>query len=306
MTPAWQPALNSDQQEQIRRLIADATRIDGIAPVGEQVLRELPHTRTGHLLATDGGKRVVGYLNLAPGGDAGDAMGELVVHPESRRHGIGTALLSAAVARADGHVRFWAHGTRPTARAIATAMGMTAVRELMQMRRPLTDLPDFVAPKGVYIRTYSGPGDDPELLRVNNAAFSWHPEQSGWTEADIAERRTESWFDPQGIFLAFQEGTGHLLGFHWTKIHRDHPGLGEVYLVGIDPAGQGRGLGRALTLIGVRHLAQRLAGPSAGNSAANEDPSVMLYVESDNAAALRTYENLGFSVSSIDTAYSQV
>jgi len=79
-------------------------------------------------------------------------------------------------------------------------------------------------------------------------------------------------------------------------VHTDSPGLGEVYVVGIDPSAQGRGLGRALTLIGVQYLATRLAD--------HEDAAVMLYVESDNGAALRTYENLGFSVASIDTAYS--
>lgn len=295
--PAWHTALTSDQQQQIRQLVTAATRIDGIAPVGEQVLRELPNTRTGHLIAAgpDGG--VAGYLNLAPGDDPAGAMGELVVHPEVRRQGIGTGLLTAAIGQTGGRVRFWAHGTRPAARAAAAALGMTAVRELMQMRRPLSDLPDLVVPGDVRIRTYSGPADDAELLRVNNAAFSWHPEQSGWTEADIAARRAESWFDPDGLFLAFDDKAGRLLGFHWTKVHSEQRGLGEVYVVGIDPAAQGRGLGKALTLIGVRHLAQRLAS--------HDEPAVMLYVESDNGAALRTYENLGFSVATIDTAYAQ-
>jgi mycothiol synthase len=31
---------------------------------------------------------------------------------------------------------------------------------------------------------------------------------------------------------------------------------------------------------------------------------VLLYVESDNTAALRTYEGLGFAVYSVDTAYA--
>jgi mycothiol synthase len=31
---------------------------------------------------------------------------------------------------------------------------------------------------------------------------------------------------------------------------------------------------------------------------------VLLYVESDNAAAVRTYEKLGFTVYSTDTAYA--
>ena len=91
------------------------------------------------------------------------------------------------------------------------------------------------------ITTYAGPADDAELVRVNNAAFAWHPEQGGWTDADIAERRGESWFDPGGLFMAVDEQSGKLLGFHWTKVH--NADLGEVYVVGVDPAAQGRGLG---------------------------------------------------------------
>ena len=126
------------------------------------------------------------------------------------------------------------------------------------MRRPLTDLPPVTIPGRRADRHLRGPDDDAELLRVNNAAFAWHPEQSGWTAADIAERRDEPWFDPDGLFMAFDEQTGKLLGFHWTKVHNE-PGLGEVYVVGVDPAAQGRGIGATLTLVGLHHLADRLA-----------------------------------------------
>lgn len=293
--PQWHPSLSAAEQQQIRELIDAAARADGISPVGEQVLRELARERTGHLVATDGDD-VVGYLNLAPGPDGADAMGELVVHPETRRRGIGSALLDVATEHADGRVRYWAHGTLPAARAVAEALGMTAVRELMQMRRSLRGLPDFVIPEGITVRTYAGPGDHAELLRVNNAAFSWHPEQGGWSEAEISERRGESWFDPEGLFLAFDDDTGELLGFHWTKVHAEQAGLGEVYVIGVDPAAQGRGLGRTLTLVGIGHLAHRLGS--------HDDPAVMLYVEGDNAAAVNTYRRLGFAVTNIDTAYA--
>nr|WP_221220221.1 mycothiol synthase [Mycolicibacterium sp. BK634] len=282
------------EQEQVRALIETATRSDGVAPVGEQVLRELPHARTRHLIAVDGAA-VVGYLNLTPGRDDADGMGELVVEPRARRRGIGTALLRAAAEATDGAVRFWAHGTLPAAQAVADALGLTVVRELMQMRRSLHDVPDLVEPEGITLRTYQGPADDAELLRVNNAAFSWHPEQGGWEQSQLDERRGESWFDPEGLFLAVDDQTGALLGFHWTKVHADEPGLGEVYVVGVDPAAQGRGLGRTLTLVGLHHLARRLAS--------HDDREVMLYVEADNTAAVKTYERLGFAVSSVDTAY---
>ncbi|MEN4477399.1 mycothiol synthase [Mycolicibacterium cosmeticum] len=279
---SWQTGLPASEQQRIIALIDAATEVDGVAPVGDQVRRELARDDTRHLLASDGDE-LTGYLNLAPG------MAELVVHPAARRRGIGTELARTGLAAGGPDTRIWAHGNLAPARALAATLGLTPKRELLQMRRGLADLPPLPAADG--LRTYAGPADDAELLRVNNVAFSWHPEQGGWTEADIAERRAEGWFDPAGLFLLFDGPT--LLGFHWTKVH--NPELGEVYVVGVDPAAQGRGLGATLTLVGLHHLAQRL-GPRA---------DVTLYVEGDNTAAVKTYRRLGFDVFSADVAYGR-
>jgi mycothiol synthase len=277
----WRTGLSVDDRARITDIITAATAYDGIAPVGDQVLRELGRDDTRHLLALDG-DTVVGYLNLTP------EMAEVVVHPDFRRRGIGTELIRAGLAEGGPQTRIWAHGDLPAARALAEQLGLVSVRELLQMRRGLADLPNAAGTHTV--RTYAGPEDDAELLRVNNAAFSWHPEQGGWTVADIDERRGESWFDPAGLFLAFEGST--LLGFHWTKVHSDN--LGEVYVVGVDPAAQGRGLGAELTLLGLHHLARRLG----------REAEVTLYVEGNNAAAVKTYRRLGFVVYSADIAYA--
>ena len=292
-TPVWRTALSPDEQDSVRGLIKLAEHSDGVAPVGEQVLRELAHERTEHLLVTDDEGGVTGYLNLAPGRDDGDATAELVVHPGARRRGVGAALVAATTEHADGPVQFWAHGTLPSARALAHRLGLKPVRELVQMSRSLRGLTEVPLPKGVLVRTYAGTDDHAELVRVNNAAFSWHPEQGGWTASDIAERTSQPWFDPEGLFLAVDDATGALLGFHWTKVHSDS--LGEVYVIGVDPAAQGRGLGRALTAYGMEHLAQRTE---------SDEATVMLYVESDNTAAITTYAALGFGTVGVDTAYS--
>jgi mycothiol synthase len=296
--PQWRAALTADEQQAIRELVTAATKFDAVAPVGEQVLRELAHDRTEHLLTTGGsGGQVLGYLNLSAEPPDGSAMAELVVHPSARRGGIGAAMIRATLSKTGGVNHFWAHGTLDSARATASALGLSPVRELVQMRRDLNDIAEPEVPDGVRIRTYAGAVDDAEVLRVNNAAFATHPEQGGWTDADLAERRAEPWFDPGGLFLAFRAQTDTLLGFHWTKVHPDKPGLGEVYVVGVDPAAQGGGLGGLLTAVGLAYLAQRL------NDAA--EPTVMLYVESDNTAALSTYRRLGFTQYSVDTAYAR-
>ncbi len=248
-------------------------------------------------------REIVGYLNLAPADAAAPAMAELVVHPSARRRGIGSAMARQGLAEGGDGARIWAHGNIEAARATAAALRLVTVRELLQMRRPLVDLPTVTVPDGVRIATYSGPADDAELLRVNNAAFAWHPEQGGWTEADIAERRGEPWFDPDGLFLAVDETTGTLLGFHWTKVHA--ASRGEVHKLrsrrGVRrrrrPRRAGPGSWRALTLVGL-HSSRR--GLSASSQSA-----VMLYVEADNSAAVKTYQRLGFEVSSVDTAYGR-
>ena len=282
--------MSAQQQHEVVELIGAVTQFDGVAPVGEQVLLELGQRRTQHLLAVDDAGHLTGYLNLSA------EMAELTVRPDRRRRGVGTALIRAALDRSGGRSRFWAHGTLTPARLTAAALGLVAVRKLVQMRRSLRDLPEAGVGDGVHIRPYAGAADDPELLRVNNAAFAWHPEQGGWTQDHIDQRRRQPWFDPEGLLLALSED-GRLLGFHWTKVHGDAAaGLGEVYVVAVDPAAQGRGLGRTLTAVGMRVLAQRLADAP--------DPVVMLYVEADNHAAIHTYEGLGFAVCSVDTAFA--
>ena len=120
----WQTGLSEDDQRRIRDLIAAAASADGIAPVGDQVLRELSHDRTRHLLALESdhtGNSVVGYLDLAPATEDAPAMAELVVHPERRRRGVGSAMIRTALAEGGDGTRIWAHGNLEPAQATANA-----------------------------------------------------------------------------------------------------------------------------------------------------------------------------------------
>ncbi|MFZ2530493.1 MAG: mycothiol synthase [Rhodococcus sp. (in: high G+C Gram-positive bacteria)] len=276
-----------------------ATSADGTAPVSEQGVHSLGRSDEARHLVTGIDGEITGWAVLVPGHGEHTAMAEVVVDPRHRGRGLGTELVEAALAAGGEATRVWAHGDLPAARAVAARLGLVGVRELLQLRRSLTDpeLPGLDVPDALTVRTYRGPDDDSELLRVNAAAFAWHPEQGDWTARDIAERRAENWFDPAGLFLAFdRDDPTRLLGFHWTKVHAaadTTEALGEVYVVGIDPQAQGRGLGRMLTLAGLHHL--RAGGLR----------TVLLYVEGDNTAALNTYGRLGFDRFHVDVAYAR-
>ena len=289
--------LSPELADQVQQLAAAAAGADGVVPLSEDVLLQVRHgsgAQARDLALTSGGGTLAGYAHLdAPDEEAqgGDASGELVVHPEYRRRGYGTALSSALLAGGTG-IRLWAHGELPGAVGLAKAAGFTRFRALWQMRMPLTAVPagDPVVPPGVTLRTFRPGSDEEAWLAVNHRAFAHHPEQGAWTMSDLRLREAEPWFDPAGFFLA--ERDGKLAGFHWTKVHSDGGApIGEVYVVGVDPGQQGGGLGRALTLAGLAYL--RRLGLA----------DVMLYVDEDNTAAVRMYTALGFSRWSTDAMY---
>ncbi|NEW38837.1 mycothiol synthase [Nocardia cyriacigeorgica] len=296
MTLRWSDELDAGIAEQVRATLDRAVETDGVAAISEQAvlsLREADAAR--HLVGLREGA-VIGYANLVSAHGDHPAMAEVVVDPAVRGNGYGAELVAEALAAGGAGARVWAHGNLPAARAVSARLGLTIARELWQMRRDLAteELPELAVPEGVQLRTYAGADDDAELLRVNNAAFAWHPEQGGWTDRDIAVRHDEPWFDPKGLFLAVDPADpDRLLGFHWTKVHAElDPPLGEVYVVGIDPAAQGRGLGGLLTLAGLHYLRDRGLG------------AVLLYTEADNESAVRTYTRLGFTVAHVDAAYT--
>lgn len=282
--------------------LADAVdEADGVSPLSEDARYTVTYGGKGvkHLRLTLPDNTVIGYAHLVPpeaDAPGDDPSGELLVHPAHRRRGFGSALVTELVNCAAEHrVRVWAHGDLPAAAALAKSTGFTRIRSLWRLRMSLKDapIPEPVYPDGVTVRTFTPGTDEESWLAVNHRAFAHHPEQGSWTIDDLRLREEEDWFDPSGFFLA--ERDGQLAGFHWTKVHADggengEP-IGEVYVIGVDPGQQGGGLGRALTIEGLAYLRNRGLA------------DVMLYVDEDNAAAIRMYMTLGFTRWAADAMY---
>jgi len=229
----------------------------------------------------------------------GDDPAELYVVPSGRGRGYGRRLAERVLESGGA----WAHGTLPAARALAESLGASPARTLLQLRRDLAGPFVPVLPDGVTIRTFVPGRDDEAFLAVNASAFAWHPEQGRLDLAGFTAEQTEGWFDPAGFFLAVPgDEPDRVLGFHWTKVHPLDPTpppdaapgpIGEVYVLAVDPSSPVRGLGTPLTLAGLAHLAGRGLD------------TVLLYVESDNEAALRLYRRLGFADYAVDTVYAR-
>jgi len=298
--------LTSAEVGEVLTLVRLATEEDGVAPLSEHVMLHLRYggdRQARNVLLTEAGG-IVGYAHLDPTDPVAGPSGELVIHPAHRRHKLGLALVQALTAEAgDRQLRLWAHGDLPAASRLARSAGFERVRALWQMRRSLQaqlDRPQIA--EGITVRTFVIGRDEDEWTALNRRAFATHPEQGAWTRADLDLREQEPWFNPEGFFLA--ERAGRLVGFHWTKIHGQdgedseeighaHQAIGEVYVVGVDPTERGSGLGRALTLVGLRYLRSRGLF------------QVMLYVDESNTPAIRLYESLGFTHWDTDVMFAR-
>lgn len=313
----WQEP-NAQTLERLEALAQKAAAFDEAQPFSEQTLVEARKGARGagaaiRLLEAVAEDRSLGFAALVADGEAWTL--EAAVTPQARERGVGSALISQALAGLPGgQVSAWVHGgpdaSSPamiSAQKLAKKLGFEAQRELFKMGLALTEQAraDVLAqaaakplPAGLSLETYSA-GDAASWVAANAAAFADHPEQGRLTVEDLEERLASDWFRAEGFFLAKDE-QGEIAGSHWTKIPAQQTGVfeGEVYAVGITPAWQGRGLGKALTLAGMAYLAEAEYEPGRALD------RIVLYVDAGNTAATALYRSLGFSPLTIDRQYT--
>jgi len=191
----------------------------------------------------------------------------------------------------DGDVQVWLPAVLDEEDAVMREQGCEPYRDLWQLRVDLPIIDDKeLVPTRSFVDT-----DAESFLAVNNRAFSWHPEQGGMTIEDLHSAQQQPWFDPAAFRI--HERDGQIAGFNWLKVHRRETGgsfdqpMGEIYVIAVDPDFHGLGLGSGLSRAGLHYL------HGMGLSRA------MLYVESDNDAANRVYERIGFTHHQTNRAY---
>jgi mycothiol synthase len=200
----------------------------------------------------------------------------VLVHGPERRRGIGTSLVRACEARADGNVvSLFGVATEAAAAPFAAAMGYSKVWEVWLMGVDLPERPDAPAwPDGTSVRTFAD-DDAPAVKDLLDTAYA---EEPGHVPLPYEDWRTfmlgDPSFDAEAWFLAF-EGD-RLVGavLNWKE--------GYVKDLVVHPDRRGRGLGKALMLQAFAEFARRGI------------PRLTLKTDSINPTdAWRLYEGLG-------------
>lgn len=311
-------SLSSEQLEAVHRLVRSAPGAADNPPLSEQAMLSLAGHNSAstdgirHLLASDPdgpmgraegllgrAESLLGYAQRAEG-LLGYAQLDTTENPPTVELVAEDPETAAALLTAiDGNYNLWAHGAESVANQTALQAGLVPIRTLLQLRRTIVDLQlsELSLPDDVQIRRFVPGQDDQQWLAVNARAFADHPEQGSWTQRDLDERLSAPWFDAAGFLLAERAATtgepATLLGYHWTKVHSDsQPPIGEVYVLGIDPAAQGLRLGTELLNEGLRYLQGRGL------------ETALLYVEESNGTAIHLYGKAGFTVFASDLQYA--
>lgn len=239
---------------------------------------------------------------------------DLAVRPAARGRGVGRAAFAILLDRlreeAPGaELRAWVHGRQPAAEHLLRGAGFEPARTLYRLALDPTLLPAPGAPaplpKGFAAVTFD-PADTAQAeawVRVNAAAFAAHPEQGAVTLDDFLALTREPWFSADDLIFAVDPGAGGaaeadvpatgaaVAGFSWIKTVRNGRRTEcELYVIGVDPAYAGRGLGGALL------------GATLARMAEHHPERVTLYVDGDNPA-MRLYERAGFAVDTVSTQW---
>jgi len=295
----------------IIKLIDSLTTPDGTRPISEHVELHLRHggdEQAKHLLVRNQTGELLGYAHLDCSDSVKGPSAELVISQSSEPQVLGHLLVGMSNSAPESSLRLWARGDNKHLIDLANEQGFGVERELLKMGRSLfSPVAPRELPKGFHYRTFVPNQDEELFLKANRETFKSLPDQKGWTRKDLTARLNEDWFDPNGFFLVFADDEpNELAGFHWTKIHgqpkrmktsslnappHSHDAFGEIYVLGVSPKYQGRGLGKALAVIGLEHLVKEGLD------------SAILYVDSHNLAAVTLYERLGFVPISNDVLF---
>jgi mycothiol synthase len=225
----------------------------------------------------------VAYFQAA---EHGPAVFDVEIVVLAGREGVIPEAVHEVCAELGGSIQVWAW--TPELMLALEEAGAEVERALLEMRVPLPLVQTYPVPEDFVLREFRVSEHSEDLRTLINRAFAGHREAGGMTREGLALRFDLPWFSEQDVLAAWSGG--RLAGVCWTKHPR--PGIGEIYIIGVDPDFTGSGLGRALVSEGLRHQYDRYHVTSGS-----------LWTEEANTRAVGMYRSMGFTIAFENYAY---
>lgn len=243
----------------------------------EQRLHRPCYSPGEDLFLAEWGDRIVAYLDTFRELQIGRVIFESAMLPDYQNRAILPLLREGIKHAADigaGVAHFPVLDREQRMHYLVQGEGFTPVRRFLRLSLQEENIPSI--PPWPPIRPMNL-GEEASLASIQNLSFaeSWGFQPN--TEEDIRYRLSLACCSYEGVFFAELEGK--VVGYCWTRELNDR---GEIWMLGVDPVWQGRGVGRALLLQGIHHLRRR------------GFQRIDLTVDAENAKAISLYHSLGF------------
>lgn len=233
-------------------------------------------------------RAVVGYVNVLPELCIGRVVLDYRIS-ESRWEHILTELFCKALDHARRIGAKVAHlGTRSfdeEQKNFLSSLGFNIDRRYHEMSFVLSEANHNTVelPSSAYRHLQSG--EEEVLTQIQNSCFEGSWGYNPNSTEDIAWQFRVKANSPEDIILAIDKGK--VIGYCWTVPNCGHDvssskSRGRIHMMGIHPDCRSRGMGRRLLEAGLSHLQS------------NGVELVELTVDSQNVAAIKLYESLGF------------
>ncbi len=243
---------------------------------------------------------IVGYMDVKQELDIGRVVLDCWVHPEHRRQGMATKLLSYATDRAQelgaraAHVSIREDNVVP--KRVLHRLGFSLIRRFLELKLDIADVGELDMGRVALSCRYLQHGEEDKLTHLQNRAFSGTWGYNSNTVEEITFRVNSSTCSLGDIVLIYEGDKA--IGYCWTGISCEEgiPSMrkGRILMLGVAPDYRGKGIGKRLVMAGLARL------KSKGLQVAE------LTVDSENKAACSLYQSIGFEVQKSSLWYEKV
>jgi len=243
---------------------------------------------------------IVGYMDVKPELTIERVVLDCWVHPEHRRRGLATKLLSYATERAKllgakaAHVNI--REDNVVAMRVLSRLGFSLIRRFLELGLDIADVGELDMAQAAPGCRYLQHGEEDNLTQLQNRAFAGAWGYNPNTVEEITFRVNSSTCSREDIVLIYEGDIA--IGYCCIGISCEEgiPSIrkGRILMLGVAPDYRGKGMGKKLVLTGLARL------KSKGLQVAE------LTVDSENKAACALYQSIGFEVQANTFWYEKV